>query len=49
MTNIRPDVPEEELQNKPESAEETRPENAPNQKSAGDQDGMVTGPIIINR
>ena len=49
MTNIRPDVAEEEPSNKPESADEIQPENAPNQRDTEDQDGMVTGPVIINR
>lgn len=50
MTSIQPEVPEEvELTNEPEAIEERQPENTLHRQRTEDQEGISSGPIIINR
>ncbi len=50
MTSIQPEVPEEEeLTNEPEAIEERQPEDRLRKQRTEDQEGMSSGPIIINR
>ncbi len=52
MTSIQPEIPEEEdITNELETGEEIQPEErlGQHQQRTADQEGISSGPIIINR